>query len=267
MFCAGKTKCKKALFRLGSGIFGNGYKVSITNKDLSKYTIASFGNFQIEETSTLGRTQQEVPLIIYEFEACPFCRKVREAVSILSLTVTYRPCPQNGRLYRPEVKSKYGEKSTFPFMIDENTGVEMFESDNIIGYLFKTYGNGVVPGTLSSSPLVPLTAGLGLLPRLGKGASYKVSNPPTEPVVLWSSEGSPFCKLVREELCSLEIHHTQISSPRGSPNRQRMFEETGCFQIPYIQDPNTGVALFESEAIMEYLQKQYGVKPTPVKYI
>ena len=30
---------------------------------------------------------------IYEYEASPYCRKVREAVSLLDLTVTYKPCP------------------------------------------------------------------------------------------------------------------------------------------------------------------------------
>lgn len=32
-------------------------------------------------------------LIIYEYEASPFCRKVREACALLDLTVEYRPCP------------------------------------------------------------------------------------------------------------------------------------------------------------------------------
>ena len=31
-----------------------------------------------------------------------------------------------------------------------------------------------------------------------------------------------------------------------------------CLQVPYIEDPNTGVAMFESSAIVEYLEKTYG---------
>jgi glutathione S-transferase len=239
--------------------------------------------YQIKEACVPGRTSQVEPLVMYEFEQCPFCRKVREAVSILGLTVTYKPCPPNGRIYRPEIKAHFGQKATFPFLQDPNTGIQMFESDAIIDYLFRTYGSEgpTIPWTLTpNNPLVPLSASLGLLP--GGGGATRNSNPPTtidikgsgtttttnnNSIEVWSYEGSPFCKLVKERLCELEIVHTQISCPRGSLNRQRMFEETGRFQAPYLTDANTGVALWESAAIVEYLQKLYGIADSPIKYL
>lgn len=151
-------------------------------------------------------------------------------------------------------------------MVDPNTGIEMSESDDIIKYLFTAYGDGVVPDSLQGIG-APLTAGIGLLTRLGKGSSAKPSNPPDDPLVLWSYEGSPFCKIVREELCELEIPHIQISCPRGSPNRQKMYDQVGRFQVPYLEDPNEGVALFESEAIIEYIQKRYGIATPAMKYM
>lgn len=33
---------------------------------------------------------------------------------------------------------------------------------------------------------------------------------------------------------------------------------TVCVQVPYLEDPNQGVYLFESAAICEYLEKTYG---------
>ena len=84
---------------------------------------------------------------------------------------------------------------------------------------------------------------------------------------MWSYEGSPFCKVVKETLCELELQHVQISCPRGSPNRQVLFEKTGRFQAPYLEDPNNGVNLFESAAICEYLKKIYGVKPSPIEFM
>jgi len=257
------------LFRLFSGVFVDGYKVSFVEKDESKYTVASFGDYQIEESCSLLISKRFVrsPLIIYEFEGCPFCRKVREAVSILALDITFRPCPQNGYLFRSDIKSKYGEKSTFPFMIDPNTGIELFESDEIIQYLFRAYGNDEVPSSLTGGASTIITAGLGLLPRFGKGSKKMPSNLPEKPLVLWSYEGSPFCKVVREKLCELEIQHTQISCPRGSPIRQTLFEKTGTFQAPYLEDPNNGVSLFESAAICEYLDKMYSVKPSPIDFM
>ena len=206
------------------------------------------------------------PILLYEFEGCPFCRKVREAVSILSLEVEFRPCPQ-GSSFRREIKELYGAKSCFPFMRDPNTGVEMFESDDIIRYLFRTYGVGDVPSSLQKGISTTLTAGLGLLFRVNRGGVKRSSDPPNLPLILWSSEGSPYAKIVKEELCELQIAHLQISCPRGSPQRQRMFEKTGRFQVPYLEDPNTGVSLYESSAIIEYLEVMYAVEKPLIKYM
>lgn len=52
---------------------------------------------------------------------CPFCRKVREAVTLLDLDVLFWPCPKDGPTYRPKAVSMSG-KSQFPFLVDPNTG-------------------------------------------------------------------------------------------------------------------------------------------------
>ena len=36
----------------------------------------------------------EQPVILYEFEGCPFCRKAREALSILDLEADITPTPE-----------------------------------------------------------------------------------------------------------------------------------------------------------------------------
>ena len=53
----------------------------------------------------------------------------------------------------------------------------------------------------SSSGWVPLTTisiGIGLLARGGKGATYRKSTLPKEPIEIWGYEASPFVKLARE---------------------------------------------------------------------
>lgn len=47
-----------------------------------------------EKGNTWERKQPRKPIEIYEFEGCPFCRKVREAVNILDIDVVFYPCPQ-----------------------------------------------------------------------------------------------------------------------------------------------------------------------------
>ena len=253
-----------AVLRAASGVFAQGYKIQLVPRDDSKYAYAATSERQIEE-SGVYRPPTE-PIVLYEFESCPFCRKVREACSMLSLPVMIRPTPKNGRRFREEIKAKHGTSATFPYMEDPNTFATMFESQRIIEYLFRVYGNGdPIPWTLRESPLVPLTAGLGVgLFRLGAGGSYEFANIPEKPLVLWAYEGSPFCKVVRERLSALELEHVLMHTPRGSENRQKLWKKTGRFQVPYLEDPNTGVNLFESEAIVEYLNKQYAVAESPV---
>ena len=262
-------RLNKFVLRLGSGAIADGYSASIIPRDDSKYTLLNVGKqSQLEETCSSIPTSKlsRGPITLYEFEGCPFCRKVREAVCMLSLEVEFRPCPKGeGTVYRNEVKEKYGPKATFPFMIDPNTGVEMFESDDIIEYLFNAYGTKGVPATITRG--IKPTIGLSLLLRYNRGSFSKPSDPPSLPLILWGTAGSPFVKIVREELCELQLAHRLIPCPRGSPNRQRMFEKKGLFQMPYLEDPNNGVELFESSAIIEYLQKMYSVDPPVVEYI
>lgn len=57
-----------------------------------------------ERGNTWDRAQPRKPIEIYEFEGCPFCRKVREAVNILDLDVVFYPCPQ-GESAKPAAPS------------------------------------------------------------------------------------------------------------------------------------------------------------------
>ncbi|KAL9425347.1 hypothetical protein AB3S75_032322 [Citrus x aurantiifolia] len=244
-------------FRFGTGVFVSGYSASFVSKDEippDQYTLEIAG-FKVKETSKLG-PRPEKPIEIYEYESCPFCRKVREIVAVLDLDVLYYPCPRNGPNFRPKVLQMGGKKQ-FPYMVDPNTGVSMYESDNIIKYLAGKYGDGSVPFMLSLGLLTTLTEGFAMIGRLGKGQSYTPAKLPPKPLEVWAYEGSPFCKVVREVLVELELPHLQRSCARGSPKRQILIEKAKHFQVPYLEDPNTGVQMFESADIVEYLRATY----------
>mmetsp|Transcript_5627 Transcript_5627/g.19276 ORF Transcript_5627/g.19276 Transcript_5627/m.19276 type:complete len:359 (+) Transcript_5627:145-1221(+) len=246
------------LLRLGTGALARGYSVSIErDEDASAYSVARGAGWRVTETSTVAELPRpEQPIELFEFQGCPFCRKVREAVCILDLDVMFYPTPKDGPTFRPQAIAE-GGKSMFPYMRDPNTGVSMYESDDIIAYLFKTYGDGQVPLALTLGPLTVLTEGLSLMPRMGKGSKYVPAKMPKEPLVVWSYEPSPFCVVVEEVLCELELPHLKKTTPRGSPKRQELLEKVGHFQVPYLEDPNTGIAMFESAAIVDYLRKTY----------
>ncbi|EFJ12978.1 hypothetical protein SELMODRAFT_424815 [Selaginella moellendorffii] len=70
---------------------------------------------------------------------------------------------------------------------------------------------------------------------------------------------SPFCKIVRERLVELELPHVYYNAARGSPKRNYLLERTGIFQVPFLEDPNTGVEMFESSEIIKYLNTTYAL--------
>ena len=87
---------------------------------------------------------------IYQFEGCPFCRRVREVCTYLDLSYTVVPCGRGSR-HRKQVENAaklMGRRATYPFMEDVEGGVQMFESEDIINYLIDKYGGDVkgLPG-------------------------------------------------------------------------------------------------------------------------
>ena len=202
----------------------------------------------------LGPRPKE-PLQLYEFEACPFCRKVREALTILDLEVMVYPCPKGGKRYRSVVQEK-GGRLMFPYLVDPNTGQAMYESSNIIRYLFNTYGAGEVPVMLEN-PLVMVSAGLATLARLNKGQQVRPSRLPEKPLELWGFESSPFSRIVRETLCELELPYLLHNVGKDSANRAAFVERSGKMMVPYLSDPNTDTEMFESADIQQYLERTY----------
>lgn len=219
-------------------------------------TVARLG--YAERVGPLG-PRPEKPLVVYEFEGCPFCRKVREALTVLDLEALVYPCPKGGPHFREELKNR-GGKAQFPYLVDPNTGTEMYESDEINRYLFKMYGSGAVPLMLSVGALTNATGFAASAMRPGRGIFYRHSNPPDKPLDLYSYEGSPFCRLVRESLSELEIPYHLHNVAKGSPRREAFVERSGKMMVPYLEDPNTGVAMFESADIIAYLRESYAAK-------
>jgi glutathione S-transferase len=203
----------------------------------------------------LGR-RPAAPLVLYEFESCPFCRKVREALTALDLEAEIRPCPKGGERFRPGLVER-GGKAQFPYLVDPNTGKEMYESDAIVRYLFAEYGQEEPPGVLLGN-WAALSGSLASALRLGLGTHAEPSRAPAQPLELWSFEASPFCRLVREKLCTLELPYRVHNVGKGSAHRAAFSARSGKMQVPYLVDPNTGAALFESAEIVAYLERNYG---------
>jgi glutathione S-transferase len=214
--------------------------------------------------ATLGRGMWMAPvgprptgrLVLYEFEGCPFCRRVREAVCMLDLEVELRPCPKGGERFRPEAVAR-GGKAPFPYLVDEGAGIELYESAAIVRHLFASYGTGKPPWHLLS----PLTFVGGVsvgLWRAGMGIRSLPSKAPTQPLSLYGFESSPYTRIVREALCELELPYTLHTTPMGSARWRDVRERGGKAMVPYLIDPDSDVEMHESAAIKQHLYATWG---------
>jgi glutaredoxin len=82
---------------------------------------------------------------------------------------------------------------------------------------------------------------------------------PVEILELYSYEGCPACRRVRRKLTELDLDFVHRSCPRGdSPKREALAARGGKVQVPFLVDANTGTELYESRAIVAYLEEVYG---------
>jgi glutathione S-transferase len=86
---------------------------------------------------------------------------------------------------------------------------------------------------------------------------YRRARPAELPLELYSFEASPFCRIVREALCALEIPYRLHNVGKGSPSRAAFVARSGRMQVPWLVDPNTGIEIFESADIVRYLEATY----------
>jgi glutathione S-transferase len=201
------------------------------------------------------------PLQVYEFEGCPFCRKVREALTMLDLEAEIRPCPKGGKRFR-SVLAEIGGKAQFPYLVDPNTGTSLYESGDIVDYLFAHYGEGAAPAALRAGPIATLAVVASGLGRGRAGTFVRPSKAPAKALELYSFEASPFCRLVREVLCELELPYRLLNVAKGSARRDAFRAHAGKVQVPYLIDPNTEIEMFESADIIAYLESTYGLEST-----
>ncbi|MBT8469033.1 MAG: glutathione S-transferase N-terminal domain-containing protein [Deltaproteobacteria bacterium] len=225
--------------------------LDVTTATAASAARPNFGNVHYERLKSPAQ-----PLELYEFEVCPYCRIAREALSALSLDPVVYPCPKGGKLFREKVKRE-GGRYQFPYLVDPNTGVSLYESADIVEYLFREYGGGNPPWFLSQRAFAVATSMIASAFRPNRGRHAVRSRQPEHLLELYSYEGSPFCRIAREALCELELPYRLHNVPRNSPDRGDYLSISGKMQVPYLRDPNTGAQMFESAEIRSYLYATY----------
>lgn len=259
---------------LGSGSFLQGgdpsqernYTLEVATSSLSTLARLPWGSRSLSENLNNQETtisDPPKPLQLYEFEACPFCRRVREAMTELDLSTEVYPCPKGSVRHR-EIVRKIGGKEQFPFLVDPNTGVSIYESGDIVKYLFQQYGKGRSP----SMGLLESTLFTGWMPtilRAGRGMTLWEKarlDPPSKKLELFSFENNPYARLVREALCELELPYILQNVGTGSQRTKLLVDASGFQEVPYLIDPNTGAEIGDYKKILAYLFQTYSAAAT-----
>uniref|UniRef100_A0A0E0DEQ7 GST N-terminal domain-containing protein n=1 Tax=Oryza meridionalis TaxID=40149 RepID=A0A0E0DEQ7_9ORYZ len=175
----------------------------------------------------------------------------------LDLSAEVYPCPKGSLRHRDVVK-KIGGKEQFPLLVDASNGVTMYESGDIVKYLFRQYGEGNSPsfGLLESTIL---TGWVPTLLRAGRGMTLwnKAGVVPEDKLELFSFENNTYARIVREALCELEVPYILQNVGEGSSKMDLLQKISGSKQVPYLIDPNTGFQSGDHKKILSYLFQQY----------
>ena len=92
-----------------------------------------------EEQSALD--QKTAKLALYQFEACPFCVKVRRQIRRQGLKIELRDA-KNNPLFSKELATQGGKRKVPCLRIegDDNTFTWLYESNDINAFLQKEFG-------------------------------------------------------------------------------------------------------------------------------
>lgn len=186
-------------------------------------------------------------LVLYEFETCPYCRKVREALVWFDLDVLVQPCPPGGARFRDRRGPPY------PLLVDGER--EIRESSVIVRHLATHYGDGHVPWAQRLGPLTTITAGLAslALPRL-RACDARA---PVQPLELFADETSAAARQIRWWLSALELPYRWRTCGRGSAKLEELARRTGRTELPALLDVEAGVDVRPADAAVAHLQRVY----------
>lgn len=201
-----------------------------------------------------ARRRPEALLELWSYEACPPCRTVREALSELDLDWIAHPTPRGSGLRA----SSPAPGAPYPQLRDPSTGFEAHGAAPILEHLHGAYGAGRPHSARFTAPLDAVGSVLAsaMRPRALRTA-FGDRVQPAQRLELFQYEGCPYSRKVRERLDALCLELVVRNVAKGSRSRPRLVALGGKMQVPFLVDPNTGVALYESDDILAYLDDVY----------
>ena len=210
----------------------------------------------LEDSASLNIT-------LYDYEASPWCRIVREHLTYLALPAKVKPVPRQTlrtegafnhesrhRKEAFELANKKGLKFQFPILVDSTDKVNpvvLGESKEIVRYLWDTYGCSVIEkrpwmDRVVNSKTLPFFVRFAFLngpsflrsfPRCGLlRTPSTLCKSERDALTLRAVEGCPQGRIIREVLCTLEIPYKSIPG-KYSEVELRNSQDGTCIQCPH----------------------------------
>ena len=203
------------------------------------------------------------PLILYSYEGNQFCRLVREVLTELDIPYELKSVGK-GSPRRADMAKITGGSTQCPYLIDPSTKTTIFESADIIKYLYSNYALWTPPNEILQAAsaivtpllkpiykeLAPLQAGsirddsAEYLKEITEVKALVEEEISSNPVVVYTYSLSPFCTEAKELMDNLDINYKEISlgsewipgliSEEGTKKRVALGELTGQTSLPHI---------------------------------
>jgi len=209
--------------------------------------------------STVSVTQadEEAVLELYEFEACPYCGRVRRALRRLDLSYRCRSSAR-GSVKRALLEG-LGGKVQLPFLVDPSARCQLYESADIIAHLEQRFGR---PRSLVDKLVSPIAGFWGAAAGLAVAGGQRVrvarrAQPAALPELLIIEDGAAAAS-VRAALCELDLDYL-VHDSAGRERRQR---EAGlpadAAALVQLIDADAEATLTGAEAVIAHLEERYG---------
>jgi glutaredoxin 3 len=80
-------------------------------------------------------------MILFIKNSCPYCKKVLDFAHANG--IVFQKLKEKQEAGVLDELLKRGGKSQFPYLVDEENGIEMYESSDIVAYLAQKYGKDI----------------------------------------------------------------------------------------------------------------------------
>lgn len=92
-------------------------------------------------------------LTLYEKTFCPYCKRVLDVAE--QLGITFKKKNIANVVFSEELIVRGGKRQV-PYLVDEERGIEMYESEDIVKYLETYYGNGSAERITKNGSVCPI---------------------------------------------------------------------------------------------------------------